>query len=215
MNRYSTYIFDLDGTLTDTTAVWLAIFRDALTHFGVTPPDTLTLSKHTHDWKEMITLGLPEEKLEAFTELAHKLAKERLPDAPMHNGSVEMLERLQKAGKTIGIFSTMDRPLFEPAMEHHRLARFAKAAVAGTDVPRRKPHPDGIIKTLEYLQIPESEYSSVIYIGDKDTDIQAAHNAGVKSMLFYPPSHQEIYTLESLTAHNPTHIIHSWEELTV
>jgi beta-phosphoglucomutase-like phosphatase (HAD superfamily) len=213
MKQYSTYIFDLDGTITNTMAVWIGILRDELIHFGIPSPDDKTLIQHSHDWREMVKVGLPEKFLPEFTELMYKLANERLPEASFHEGAYEMLSSLKEQGKRIAIFSTMDRPIFEPAMQHQDLYQFAEVAVAGTDVPRRKPHPDGILKALADLGIPEEDYSRAVYLGDKDTDIQAAHNAGIASMLYYPPVHQEMYSLDELKKHNPKHILTDWREL--
>jgi phosphoglycolate phosphatase len=213
MKDYATYIFDLDGTITDTTSVWLDIFRDALQQFGVTAPEKRVLAKHTHDWRQMLELGLAEADLEAFTQLAHKLAKERLPEAPLHSGAYAMLEALKQRGKNVAIFSTMDRPIFEPTMKHRELDKITSVAIAGTDVPNRKPQPDGILKALDDLGIAKENYASAVYIGDKDTDILAAQNAGIDGVLYYPASHQLIYDLDELSKHNSTAVITDWQEL--
>jgi len=213
MKTYSTYIFDLDGTITDTANVWLGIFRDTLTEHGVTPPDDKTLSAYTHDWRHMLELGLPEDKLESFTKRAHVLANERLPKTPLHNGSYEMLERLVNAGKRVAIFSTLDRPIFEPVMQYRELDKLVSVAIAGTDVPNRKPAPDGILKALQDLGVPKEMYNDAVYIGDKDTDILAAQNAGVDGVLYYPVEHELLYDLDKLAQHNPAAIIHDWNDL--
>jgi len=213
MKVYTTYIFDLDGTLTDTLVVWLGIFRDLLIEFDVAPPSDKVLSKHTHNWRQMLELGLPEEKLEAFIARAHILANSRLPEASLHVCTYDMLKVLKRSNKRIAIFSTMDRPIFEPAIEHHKLGTFAEVMVAGTDVEHRKPHPDGIIKVLDDLGISEDGYGDVVYIGDKDTDILAAVNAGVDGVLYYPPTHQEFYDENDLKQHHPAYILTDWQEL--
>ncbi len=213
MKNYTTYIFDLDGTITDTTQVWLGICRDGLLHCDVTPPKPEVLSQYTHDWKEMIKLGLREEHLDKFTKYVHRIANERLPQAPLHVGAYEMLERLKKQGKRIAIFSTLDRPIFEPAMKYRNLYAVSEVSVAGTDVPHRKPHPAGILKVLSDLDVAKEEYSQAVYIGDKDTDIQAANNAGIDAVLYYPPSHQKIYRLDDLKKHHPAAVITDWQEL--
>lgn len=215
MKSYSVYIFDLDGTITDTTQVWLDLIRETLLKFGVTAPEDKILAKYTHDWKEMIKLGLPLEKLDEFTKLNHRVANERLPKAPLHDGAYEVLSKLRKKGKRVGIFSTLDRPMFEPAMEFRNLYAVSEASIAGTDVPHRKPHPAGILKTLEDLGIPQSEFVDAVYIGDKATDIQAAQNAGIDSILYYPPLHAAIYDRGELEKLNPTYVIEDWKELTV
>jgi HAD superfamily hydrolase (TIGR01549 family) len=213
MKTYSTYIFDLDGTITDTASVWLGIFRDDLAEHGITPPDDKTLSAHTHDWRQMLELGLSEDKLESFTARAHELANERLPKTPLHNGAYEMLERLVNAGKRVAIFSTLDRPIFEPVISYRELDKLVSVAIAGTDVPHRKPAPDGILKALDDLNVPKDEYHDAVYIGDKDTDILAAQNAGVDGVLYYPVEHELLYELDKLAKHKPAAIIHDWREL--
>jgi len=213
MKTYQTYIFDLDGTITDTMSVWLGIFREGLLNFGIIPPDDKILSEYTHDWNELVGLGLPKEKVSDFSRFAYKLANERLPKAPLHIGALKMLSSLKNQNKRIAIFSTLDRPIFEPAMQHRNLYQFAEVAIAGTDVPHRKPHPDGILKALDDLAVPKANYYSVVYIGDKDTDIQAAHNAGVDGILYYPPSHQQIYDLNVFKKYKPEYIINNWQEL--
>lgn len=213
MNSYKTYIFDLDGTITNTMAVWLDIFKEALPKFDVIVPDDKTLIKHTHNWNEMTKLGLAEEKLPDFTIYIHAQAHKHLPEAQFHIGAFETLESLKNNGKKISIFSSMDRPLFEPAMKYRNLNSIIDIAIAGTDVPHRKPKPDGILQALELLKVPQNEYQSAVYVGDKETDIQAARSAGIKSILYYPASHQLMYDLDELKLHKPDHIITDWAQL--
>ena len=71
MKSYDTYIFDLDGTLTNTMSMWLDVFRLVLKKFDIYVPDDKTLASHTHNWSEMTKLGLPEDKLEKFKTLIH------------------------------------------------------------------------------------------------------------------------------------------------
>lgn len=213
MKQYETYLFDLDGTITDTATVWLEIFREGLEHFGVTAPDDKTLAAHTHDWAQMPLLGLDEKDVPGFAALAHVLANERLPKAPLHTGAQEMLDALRNDGRRIGIYSGMDRAIFEPAIKRHGLDTLVEAAVAGDDAARRKPHADGIHLTLGKMSIHEQDYDKVVYIGDKDTDILAARNAGIDSILYFPIAHQILYDLEEVKLHNPTAIISEWHEL--
>lgn len=213
MKRYKVYLFDLDGTITDTAVVWLGIFREGLQHFGVTPPDDKTLAAHTHNWAQMPLLGLDENDVPGFATFACALANERLPKAPLHIGAQEMLEALRNDSKRIAIYSGMDRVIFEPALKRHNLDMLVEAAIAGDDAPRRKPHADGIHLTLSKLGVPEKDYDKVVYIGDKDTDILAARNAGIDSILYFPIAHQILYDLEEVKLHNPTAIINDWSEL--
>ena len=213
MRSYTTYIFDLDGTITNTGDVWLGIMRDGLIHVGVKPPVDKELAWYTHDWKELSRLGLSEELIQEFTLFAITAANERLSVAPLHEGALEMLHHLKRNGKNLAIVSAMRREMFEPAMISRNLTSLVEVAIAGTDVLNQKPHPDGIFKALEDLGIPKEEYKNAVYLGDKDTDIQAATNAGIDGILFYPVAHQLLYDLEEVKKHSPTYIVTDWQEL--
>jgi len=215
MKAYDTYIFDLDGTITDTMTVWLDILRDALLHFGMIPPDDKTLAWYSHDWRQLTQIGFPEDKLDEFAKFIYGLANTRLPQAEFHTGAYKTLEKLKNQGKKIGVFSSMDREMFEPAMQQRNLYPLAQVAIAGNEPTHRKPHPAGIEKAIEILGISSAARKSVVYVGDKDTDIQTAQNAGVASILYFPVSHNYIYDLEELKKYKPTHIITRWEELLV
>lgn len=57
--------------------------------------------------------------------------------------------------------------------------------VTASDVPRPKPHPDGLIRVLDYFQVSADE---AIYVGDSAVDESAAISAGVKFVAFGNPS---------------------------
>lgn len=211
MKQYDIYLFDLDGTLTNTGPTWLSIFRDGLADFGITGHSDKEIANHTHDWKEVVKLGVPEADVPSFIEAAYARANERLPLAPLYDGADEMLRTLKNTGKKIGIFTTMDRPILEPVVERYKFDELFDVIVAGTDVEHRKPHPAGIEFSLKKLGTgPEN----TVYLGDKDTDILCGKNAGTDSILFYPADHKLMYDHETLLASNPTFIIKHWRELT-
>lgn len=213
MKDYHTFIFDLDGTITNTMPVWFDIFRDGLQQFGISHLDDQTLLQYTHNFNSLSALGLSAQDITQFARIAHKLANERLAQSSLHTGAHELLHSLKTRGKRLGIYSAMDREIMEPAMVSHNLYAVVEVAVSGADVPRRKPHPDGILKVLQDLAIPEKEYDHAVYLGDKDTDLQAAANAGVDSILFYPTVHQEMYDLDDLKKYQPAHIVTDWRDL--
>ena len=181
--------------------------------FGVASTDDKAILRSSHDWREMLSLGLKEESLNEFKNIVYELVNKKLPDAPFHRDAFEVLQKLKEKSKRIAIFSTMDRSIFEPAIKYRNLHEVVEVAIAGTDVPYRKPHPAGILKALDDLKIPKKEFKTVVYMGDKDTDIQAAQNAGIDSILYYPIEHELMYSLEELKKHEPCYIISDWREL--
>lgn len=213
MRTYDIYLFDLDGTLTNTAPTWLDIFRDCLADVGITGLTDHTIAAHTHNWREVLSLGVAEAELETFIQSAYRRANERLPLAPMYEGTEAMLRTLRQAGKRTGIFTTMDRLILEPVIKHHSLDTLVETIIAGTDVVERKPHPAGIHAALEKLDLQDADPSTIVYIGDKDTDIMTAHNAGVDSILFYPTAHRRLYDETALLASKPSWTVKDWQTL--
>jgi phosphoglycolate phosphatase-like HAD superfamily hydrolase len=50
-------------------------------------------------------------------------------------------------------------------------------------------------------------------VGDSASDIGAANNAGVDSILFFPPSHSRFYDIEKLKNLQPTYIIEDFRDI--
>lgn len=208
---YDIYLFDLDGTLTDTGPVWLGIFRDCLADAGVKNVDDKTIAAHTHNWSEVLKLGVTEAALPAFIEAAYARANERLSKAPFYQGVENMLVRLKQNGKGMAVITSMDRPILEPVIAHRKLHDYFEVIIAGTDVEHYKPHPAGIHEALKKLGAGKNQ--SAVYLGDKDTDILAGQNAGIDTILFYPPAHELMYDKHALMACKPTRVISSWHQL--
>jgi len=195
--------------------VWIQIFRECLEHVGIDSSAFADdeIAKHTHDWSAVVELGAQPQDIAAFGEHAKILANKRLPDAQQFPLAYETLQAIQSSGRNLAIFSTMDRVMFDPAMRHNNLNSLTNVAIAGTDVPNRKPQPDGILKALADLGVAQKDFGNAVYMGDKDTDIQAAHNAGIDAILFFPPIHQTIYDKTATLLHKPESVIASWQEL--
>ena len=213
MKTYDIYLFDLDGTLTDSVVIWLDIVRQALAEVGITGLDNKTIAKHTHDFDEMTKLGVSPSDLNRFKDAAHRVAVELLPTAVLHDGAANMLSKLRNAGKRTGLYTAVRQPGLNAVLEHHGLFTFFDAIVARSDVARGKPYPDGLHKAMELLGEPRENYSRAVYIGDKDTDLMTAQNAGIDAVLYFPPSHAALYDRSDLEALKPTAIITGWGEL--
>jgi phosphoglycolate phosphatase-like HAD superfamily hydrolase len=215
VQQYNTYIFDLDGTITDTVGTWVQIYRDCLEHLGIdtTKFSDVEVAQHTHSREATMELGVKPEEIATFFEHFVGVANRLLPDSQLFPLAYETLVAIHAQGKKLGIASTMDRAIFEPTMQRTKLCDVVQVAIAGDDVPNRKPAPDGILKALADLGVPKSDFGSVVYVGDKDTDIQAAHNAGIDAILFFPPNHEGMYDKTTALQCNPQAVITSWQEL--
>lgn len=170
------------------------------------------IASYTHDWASLAGVGLDTQQIKSFAAAARRLASERLAGAPLHDGALDMLARLRNDGKLTGTVTSTNRPIFDSLMKDHPLLGLMDVMVARGDVATYKPDPAGIHRALELLDVPEPAHHAAVYIGDKDTDILAAHNAGIGSALFFPENHHELYDREALEALHPGAIILRWSE---
>lgn len=92
------------------------------------------------------------------------------PDIP------ELLSQLHARGMKLAIVSNkFDRAV--KALAEFYFSGLISVAIGESDRIRKKPAPDTVYEALSLLQADKSE---VIYVGDSETDIETAKNAGVR-----------------------------------
>lgn len=181
MNQYTTYLFDFDYTLADSSVGIVKCYRIVLQRHGY-------LSNTDEEIKRTIGKTLEE----SFTILTgetdpHTLAEWRKEytieaDQYMNSNTVlfpdtlAVLQKLKEQGAQLGIISTKYRRrirnFFEGIVDEH----FWDILIGGEDVTHAKPHPEGILKALSQLGITRDK---VLYVGDSIVDAQTAEAAGV------------------------------------
>ena len=78
-----------------------------------------------------------------------------------------------------------------------RLDRWLTFTVGASDVARAKPHPDMLLRCLEHFRVSPT---AAAYVGDSETDHQAALAAGIRFIAFgaHAPGEQRIRSLTEL-----------------
>ncbi|HSP99675.1 MAG TPA: HAD-IA family hydrolase, partial [Candidatus Dormibacteraeota bacterium] len=79
------------------------------------------------------------------------------------------------------------------------LGRWLSLTVGANDVARAKPHPDMLLRCLEHFRVPAT---SAAYVGDSETDHQAALAANIPFIGFGPtaPAQHRVHALRELPA---------------
>ncbi|WP_250657905.1 HAD family hydrolase [Alkalimarinus coralli] len=96
-----------------------------------------------------------------------------------------MLIGLREIGLGVGVITNRDREFYIEELERVESRAWVglfDTDVCGDDTPRRKPHPDQIIKACDTMGLPISK--NIWYVGDSTTDIIAASTAGVTGVFF-------------------------------
>lgn len=182
MSRYTTLIFDLDGTLTDSREGIMNCFKHTADIMGVPMPENTG-----------VLLGPPlGESFEKYfgmdSETAQKAVKvyrERygtkcLFENRVYEGITDMLEKLKENGFRLAVATCKAQVFAERILEKFGLSRFFEF-IGGAGIDGSRASKTEVIEyVLENMGSPDK--ASVLMIGDRDNDVCGAMSAGIKCM---------------------------------
>lgn len=204
-------VFDMDGTLTDTEAVWDVVRRGLAAEHDLPWPDGTTqamMGMSTGEWSRHLVeaVGLPYSADEAARRTIDGMADHYRQGISVLPGAVEAVRRMAEH-YPIAIASSSPRQLIDAAVEVLGLRELLAATVSTEEVAAGKPAPDGYLKAADLLGVNPSR---CIAVEDATNGILSALNAGMTVVAvpphFHPPAAD---VLERTT------VLDSLDELTV
>ncbi len=179
--KFSHFIFDLDGTLIDTQRSVLETWQKTLKRFV---PDRdfsmeqlqVVLGITTEKALEKLKVNVPDD----FENQWAALYRESARSISFFDGVPEMLKGLKKKGCALGVVSSRSRQEYQDYFTGFGLDPLCSALVLKEDTQKHKPDAQPIVK---YLELTKADPAQCIYIGDMPTDVECAKNAGIASGL--------------------------------
>lgn len=185
MKRYTTIIFDCDGTILNT----LDDLKDSMNHI---------LEKHNYPTRSLseirsfvgnglgklversvltgTNLSVPQEKLDTMlTELQAYYANHNNDKTAPYEGLYELLAQLKKEGYKMAVVSNKVQEGVT-ALNDQYFKEYFNVAIGETPDRKRKPEPDMVNAALKELNSTPEE---AIYVGDSEVDLQTAKNSGL------------------------------------
>ena len=172
-------VFDIDGTLVDSTYHHAVAWHRAFARITDVPPL----------WRIHRTIGMGGDRLVA--EVADDETEERYGDdlrnawreeyLPLRAevrplaGASELVHQLARNGFVVALASSGDPQFADEAVDLLGIRDNLAAVVTSDDVDDSKPAPDLIGETLSRL----SDVDSAMFVGDTVYDVEAAERAGV------------------------------------
>jgi HAD superfamily hydrolase (TIGR01549 family) len=168
---YSTYIFDLDGTIIDSELIGLQALQATLKEQGIEKNlDELRFSLGIPGLTTLEILNIAD----IPTTLESWLEKEKpyMRNVPIFKDIIEVIAGLPKVGiVTSKTAEEMNNSFYLLKIDHH-----FQSIVCASDTENHKPNPDPLELGLRLLGCKANE---AIYIGDSLYDMQCANAAGV------------------------------------
>lgn len=197
-----TVVFDLDGTLADTSGDLLAAANACFRALGhgdmLDARDALTAF---HGGRAMLRLGFkrlgtPDEALvdAQYPRLLSAYADAIDTHTRLYPGAAEAVERLRADGYATAICTNKPEGLAETLMQRLGVRGLFGSLVGADTLPVRKPDPAPLNLALSRVG---GSRDRAILIGDTDTDRQTGRNAGVPVVLVtFGPEGREVARME-------------------
>lgn len=175
-------IFDLDGTVLDTIADLAGAVNAALCKNGFPErKHSEIMSFVGNGTRKLIERALPEDNQDPQTvervhaDFSQHYAEHFADETKPYPGIPELLKKLKKSGYKLAVSSNKPDRFTKELIEIFFPDIF-DIVVGSSEVTPRKPDPTGEYSILARFGISPFE---AIHVGDSDTDVKTAHNAGV------------------------------------
>ena len=196
-------LFDLDGTVIDSTEAILESFHNSFdVHKHAHPSDEAIKALIGHPLDVMYAdLGVDEKDVwdyvHTYKEHYRIIAKAK---TVLLDYAVEAIREAQKVAR-LGVVTTKTGKYSREILEHLGLMDAFEVLIGREDVEHPKPHAEPILKAIDIMNCNNEE---IWMIGDTRLDIASADNAGVKSVAVLSgyDKREQLLTLTELIVNN-------------
>jgi len=178
MKQLSAIIFDLDGTLVDSSRAIMECMDYALTRKGFPPADPQVVKRSIgtplEEMFSSLTGADPTEFIRLYREQFSRLFLQKTHLLP---GVKQSLQTARNRGYRLAVATTKPRYFAEPILEHLGVRSFFETVAGAEEVPRLKPSPDILLLAMGRLRSSKKE---TLYVGDHPVDVAAGKAAGIE-----------------------------------
>ena len=205
---YKYFLFDWDGSLANTLPILFDGYKKVFAKNGIEVSYAEIAREVMGDWDGPRRLGVVNE--EKFFNDFEKEVIEKLHEAKLNPGVLEILDLIKEKGGKIAIVSSSRKRWVKVALRNNGLREMVDVFLAKEDVEYVKPNPEGLIKALRLMAGRKEE---AVMIGDNERDIVAAKSAGVDCVLYFPQKYSEFYDEKRQRGLGATYVIADFSDL--
>ena len=181
MKQYSTYIFDLDGTLLNTLQDLYTSCNYALTAQGYPARTIEEIRQYVGNGvKTLIEKAVPEGQSAEQIEETLAIFREHymlhgFDTTEPYEGIIAMLAELKRRNNNIAVVSNKFYDATKQLCNHF-FADYVNVAIGEKENIRKKPAPGIVYEALRQLGVSTSD---AVFVGDSDVDIVTAQNCDI------------------------------------
>ncbi|HEY3314742.1 MAG TPA: HAD family hydrolase [Bacillota bacterium] len=172
---YDTVIFDVDGTILDSTRAVTGSLRQLLIQYGRAVPseEELRFAQGMASVETLRRLGFPD--IQRALVAWETLFRQFNQDSQVFPGIPETLVRLQRRGVRLGVVTSKNHDELLHDFVPLGLGGYFNCIVCAEDAARTKPHPDPLVKAMTVVG---ADPGRTLYVGDTEYDAACAKAAG-------------------------------------
>jgi HAD superfamily hydrolase (TIGR01509 family) len=181
---FTSFIFDIDGTLVDSNDLHVQSWDRAFRHFGKSIPIEALREQIGKGSDQYLPEFLTANEIERFGKELDDYRSEVfrtdfLPKVKPFPKVRELFERIKKDGKTIVLASSGKQKDTEHYVKLLKIDKFIDGCTSGDEARHSKPKPDIFTACIDKFGFARRE---TIVIGDTRFDVEAAARAGLRTI---------------------------------
>ena len=196
-------IFDMDGTLVNSSITIANAINYVRKQLGFAPMDPETILAHVNDPSinpAQFFYHAPKFAHDHERWFSEYYTRHHDKELVLYNGIRELLMELKEAGFKLAVATNAYRKSTIESLTHLGIYVLFDAIACYDDVYKGKPYPDMLLKLLEELNVRKER---ALFIGDGPRDEQAAKRAGIDYLMVD----------WGFTDHEHDNVVHTVEEL--
>jgi len=203
-------LFDLDGTLVDSSEAIIKAVEKVLESRGLTCNRDKVARMIWLPLENIFGVIAPNLSEQEIWQLVYEYRKyymaHHLENTIIHPSAQMVLGRLKAKGFKLGIITTKYREPVMDVLSHFGIAELFDTVVTGYEVMRHKPAPDIVLEAAKRLRVDPKQ---CVVVGDSPLDVQAGKQAGS----FTIGVASKTYVKKQLKSTKPTAIIKKLEAI--